>query len=1269
MTRQVTITDQATSFAAPAVSGALQRKCDCGNHTVAGVKCDECSQKRGLQRKLAVGAVNDPLEAEADRVADEVIAMPQASPVLNGSQRRISRVSAYPADAMSEAPSSVDRVLSGSGRSLEPMLRQDMEQRFGYDFSRVRVHTGPAAEESAREVNALAYTVGNDIVFDSGQYSPTGRMEKRRLIAHELAHVVQQGASGELGHTQRMVQRQPEPANPEKEDEREKDFGIPGPPQPAPTELPGFGDVTPDDGCPPLPTNLGRLQPAPPCPTADADISGERFTFCRASDVFSPGSERTRLITWTRGQPAGARFVVHGYASESDGTPAQNVNVSCHRAKRVARELYNAGVRPERIEIAARGGTTRFGEGSANLAQNRVVAVRADAPTASPAAAPTNATPREIVDIAVGKLTGGDYRLAADAYISRWTCGRVPTLAEAVRRSVIRIEGEPLAKFRPDDPQTGLRKQEARLGYPIHAGYNEVVLAKEIFEDTTDPVSCAMARIVDLVFHHTASDLIPDFSDQHRAAVFLVELAGLPPCHSPDAQVFQGAVGRPEFDWWPRPKTDPRQKMAPDCGAFAEGPLIGAITPQPVPATSPAAPNFTVRRFLFSGSGGAATVFVDPEAEMKPSKNIAAVGRPPGTGSSFEGIASVAVSGAPAEVQRYQVGFVQTIVSDRVVVDYVGGQRVRFEPPVPIRDGLRREDAAPPWYSPGLVDKVAPGQLAVTGMSASPWMFFPYQFMDPASHGRVPEAKAGEDHAKNEVEYGNIVNRAHRATVYNTWLVARRDDAPLDRFSTHVLDGRMVAWTQQADFIGGAGTGTFNASVDPTPLTDTTDMRLGGPTAAELEAPLVGATPTPHDMMRSRRLAQVAEAPPKPAVGVAGGLSESDYTLGIQRIAEELEPLRRALRIDEALLFTIRIDPKTGRPPIHGPAEKPKPEDPPDAPPKFKAAATADFKEKKKVPETKPGEKPKDIDLTSRAALAHFAQAILFRARKELVLADTKRVGDGLPVNIPAIKLPERIEDVMSPKRGPSLTELGEEMRLDVESEERRAENPGVFDPDFRVPVTVQFSQEDYSFDFSHSFDDIQGACNNTSFKEPSAACVAQEFMDPESFAVGVRVVPERLGAGIVHSPVAVQVVLAPIRYIMFVPKTGLGFSGMEGSVTDDSLNHELHHLVTDHDVTEVFKTRLARAVRERVITLRQLAASDRSLRSLAIAQGAIEAVVWDEYSRYFPAFREEGKRRSQAQHALGEYYPLLTEGGIQSTWPKFRMPPRTPGLKGSFER
>ena len=1235
----------------------LQRKCACGSPTASLTgECAECKSSKLLQTKLAIGASNDPLEQEADRVADQVMAA-SAYSAVSGAPPHIQRFTGQATGQADTASASADHVLASPGRPLDPALQQDMEWRFGHDFSSVRVHTGAQTLDSARSLRALAYTVGNDVVFGTGRYAPNTRAG-RSLIAHELTHVVQQGGGGGPGRAHRMVQRQPDPA-PEKEDEHEKDFGIAGLPQPAPAGLPGFGDVAPDAACPPLPTNLGRLAPALPCPTADADLTGERFTFCRASDVFSPGSERPRLITWARSQPATSTFVVHGYASESDGTAAQNVNVSCHRAKRVARELYNAGVRSERIEIAARGGTTRFGTGAAKLNLNRVAVVRAAAPNAvaTPTQLPTSR--RALVDLAVGKLTRSEYRLAADAYLSRWTCDRIPSLAEAVRRSVIRIEGEQLTKeFHPGDP---IRRPDARLGFPIRAGRNEIVLAKETFDDTTDPLSCVMARIVDLVFHHMVNDLVPVFSDQHAAAVFLIELAGLPPCRSPDAQMLAGGTpARPAFDWWKRPTTDPRQSLVPDCGAFAEGPLPGAITPQPAPATSPVAPNFTVRQFHFNGSGGAATVFVHPKADDDPAKNIAASGRPPGTGHSFEAVASVKVSGAPAEVQRYQIGFVQTIVSDRLHVDYVGGQRVRFAPPVPIRDGPSRANAAPPWLDPALVDTVAPDRLAVTGLFASPWMYFPFHFMDPARRGRVPNAEG-------EIDRGNIVNRAHRATVYNTWLVARRDDAPLDRFSTHVLDGRMVAWTQQADFIGAAGTGTFDASVDPTPLTDTTVMRLGGPTPAEIEAPLAGATPTPKDMMRSRRVAEVAEAPPKPAVGVAGGLSESDYTLGIQRIAEELEPLRRALRIDEALLFKIRIDPKTGRPPIRGPAEEPKPEDPPNAPPKFKAAATADFKEKKKGPEPKPGEKPIDIDLTSRAALAHYAQAILFRARKELVLADTRRVGDGLPVNIPAIELPERPSDVMASNRGLSMTALAEEMQLDVESEERLAANPGVFDPEFRVPVTVRFHAENYVFDFSLTADQLQVACENSSLREPTAACVVQSFDDPESLAVGVRVEPEQLGAGIVHSPVAVQVVLAPVTYRMFVPKTGIRFAGMEGTVTDDSLNHELHHLVTDHDVTQVFKTRLARAVRARVMALRQLAASDRSLGSLALAKGAIEAVVWDEFARYFPEFREEGNRRSKAQHKLGEHYPLLTEGEIQRNWPTFRMPARKPGTKGSF--
>jgi Domain of unknown function (DUF4157) len=104
------------------------------------------------------------------------------------------------------APASVDQALASPGRPLEPALRQDMEQGFGYDFSRVRVHAGAAAEQSARDVNAQAYTVEHDIVFSAGRFVP-GTHEGRRLIAHELTHVVQQT---EL-HTPRL-QRQYSPS-------------------------------------------------------------------------------------------------------------------------------------------------------------------------------------------------------------------------------------------------------------------------------------------------------------------------------------------------------------------------------------------------------------------------------------------------------------------------------------------------------------------------------------------------------------------------------------------------------------------------------------------------------------------------------------------------------------------------------------------------------------------------------------------------------------------------------------------------------------------------------------------------------------------------------------------------------------------------------------------------------------------------------------------------------------------------------------------------
>lgn len=102
---------------------------------------------------------------------------------------------------MDAVPASVDQALASPGRPLESALRQDIEQRFGHDFSRVRVHTGEAAEQSARELNASAYTAGHNIVFGAGRFAP-GTHQWRRLIAHELTHVLQQqGVPG--------LQRQP----------------------------------------------------------------------------------------------------------------------------------------------------------------------------------------------------------------------------------------------------------------------------------------------------------------------------------------------------------------------------------------------------------------------------------------------------------------------------------------------------------------------------------------------------------------------------------------------------------------------------------------------------------------------------------------------------------------------------------------------------------------------------------------------------------------------------------------------------------------------------------------------------------------------------------------------------------------------------------------------------------------------------------------------------------------------------------------------------
>ena len=156
-----------------------------------------------LQAKLAIGAPNDIFEQEADRVAEQVTRMPDANANLESSlssealtlQRR--EPGNGPA-GIETAPAIVQNVLSSPGQPLDAATRSFFEPRFGHDFRKVRIHATAEAGRSAAVVNAHAYTVGNHLVFGSGRYE-TATLAGKRLLAHELTHVMQQqGAAGTL---------------------------------------------------------------------------------------------------------------------------------------------------------------------------------------------------------------------------------------------------------------------------------------------------------------------------------------------------------------------------------------------------------------------------------------------------------------------------------------------------------------------------------------------------------------------------------------------------------------------------------------------------------------------------------------------------------------------------------------------------------------------------------------------------------------------------------------------------------------------------------------------------------------------------------------------------------------------------------------------------------------------------------------------------------------------------------------------------------------
>lgn len=184
----------------------LQRQCACGGSAGFSGECQQCKSNKllgkPLQRKLAINEPGDQYEQEADRVAEQMMRMPDGE---STKQRRdiasplVPRRMSGDGTTGAQAPPLVHDVLNSPGRPLDAATRAFFEPRFGHDFSQVRVHAGARAEQSARAVNAYAYTVGRNIVFEAGRFAPE-TTAGRQLLAHELTHVVQQSSSdGVLG--------------------------------------------------------------------------------------------------------------------------------------------------------------------------------------------------------------------------------------------------------------------------------------------------------------------------------------------------------------------------------------------------------------------------------------------------------------------------------------------------------------------------------------------------------------------------------------------------------------------------------------------------------------------------------------------------------------------------------------------------------------------------------------------------------------------------------------------------------------------------------------------------------------------------------------------------------------------------------------------------------------------------------------------------------------------------------------------------------------
>lgn len=154
-----------------------------------------------VQPKLVIGASNNVYEKEADAMADNVVIKPSDVKATNNHEQNI-------VPGLNSLPPT-HAVLQAQGNLIDAETRSFMESRLGHNFSNIKIHNNPSANQSAKDINALAYTYRNNIVFAKDKYQPQ-TIAGKKLLAHELAHTIQQengtvSATSENGVVQRFA--------------------------------------------------------------------------------------------------------------------------------------------------------------------------------------------------------------------------------------------------------------------------------------------------------------------------------------------------------------------------------------------------------------------------------------------------------------------------------------------------------------------------------------------------------------------------------------------------------------------------------------------------------------------------------------------------------------------------------------------------------------------------------------------------------------------------------------------------------------------------------------------------------------------------------------------------------------------------------------------------------------------------------------------------------------------------------------------------------